>query len=565
MTTPSRILQPSVAASRKPAPKSSAHQPLTAAEPHALRDLRPSLTTYLHQRVAAFPEGFRHNLALVGPVGSGKSVLLQQVLHRTDARVTKIYCALQRGSVREFLRRFTTAVLHAIVDAPADTPLEPLLQQAAERAPNTVAAIQRLDRYATGHFPADGFVQALELIPILHEELRQPCVLVLDECLYLEELGLSHAFHELGKRVMTWPFVMFLLSSSSVSRARDIIRERLHLLFGQFEIITVGSIEPPAAMKWIEEAFPLAKRHPVSAQFLLHWVGAYPWYLTVLLNRMRERTLLQRERLLAEPLTVDAAWDVLGSPDGVLHQWCAAQMAHLLQKRFGALAQEAVIAIAQGARTSQAIAGQCGTTRNLSQALQLLVEHDLVQRKGACWVITDQLLACWLSAVLGPQRLRGALDRARAMELFSQALHTMWSEWTLATHQSLVDRLARLFSQFRDETVCLDHKTGRLPQFATMWTHATGHPMCHYLTADGPERRWCCLAYEGLLEEPTVAAFEQFCKTQDPKPARKIIVARQGVDLNAKLLAKDRNMWVWEPEDVNTLLLLYGQPPLASG
>ncbi|MBI3322869.1 MAG: hypothetical protein HYZ95_00205 [Candidatus Omnitrophica bacterium] len=86
-----------------------------------------------------------------------------------------------------------------------------------------------------------------------------------------------------------------------------------------------------------------------------------------------------------------------------------------------------------------------------------------------------------------------------------------------------------------------------------------------YLVAEGEERRWSCLIHEGKLDEAEIAAFEQFCRSQLPRPSRKIVVARNGMELNAKLLAKEANMWVWEPEDVNLLFLLYGQPPLSRG
>ena len=79
-----------------------------------------------------------------------------------------------------------------------------------------------------------------------------------------------------------------------------------------------------------------------------------------------------------------------------------------------------------------------------------------------------------------------------------------------------------------------------------------------YLLADSDEQRWCCLVHEGQLEEASITAFERFCQTQSPRPSRKVVVSNCGMDLNAKLLAKESNMWVWEPEDVQLLSLLYG-------
>ena len=526
-------------------------------------DLRPTLTAYLHQKLLAFQDGFRHNLALLGPLGSGKTLLLHQVLQASDARLTKISCALQRDSVREFVRRFATAILHASVDAPPDVPFEALLQHAAAAMPRTTSAIAQLDRYATGHLQAEAFVHALDLIPLVHQELNRPCVLVLDEFLHLEDLGLSHAFHELGKRVMTWPFTLFLVTSSSTFRARQILRERLQLLFGQFELVSLGAIETPAAMAWMQQELPGAERLASVMRFLHHWIGISPWYLGVFLTRMKELALLKHARQLSEAILFDAAWDVLGSRDGVLHQWCTAQVERVVQQRHGPLAREALRHLASGARTTQAIAQRCGTRRNLSLVLQALVEHDLIQRKGACWVIPDQLFACWLAAGVGFSQARGMRDRQVAAQRFEHLLTAIWTQWLESTAQPLAERISRLLSQFRNETVSLDHKTGRLPSFQTLHAQQPAGRDATYLVADGDERRWCCLVHEGKLEEAEIAAFEEFCRRQSPKPSRKVVVANEGLELNATLLAKQANMWVWEPDDTNLLLLLYGQPPVS--
>ena len=535
-------------------------------------DLHPSLTTYLRQRLGAFQDGFRHNVAVVGPAGNGKSTLLQQALAGAPSGVTRISCVLQRDSVPGFVKRFATATVRAALDTPEELSWETLLQRAAPVAPNTVAAARALERYASGHLQAEAFVHALDLIPILHQELQRPCVLVLDEFLHLEELGLSHAFHELGKRVMTWPYVMFWVSSSSSCRAREILRERLQLLFGQFELVSLGPIETPAATTWMRQLCPGIGQAPDVVNFLLHWLGASPWYLNILLKRMSELARLRpaqgrsdgrhrRVRQITEAIMLDAAWDVLGSSDGVLHQWCAAQVDRIVHHPHGPLAREGLVAIARGARTSQHVAQQYGTRRHLSEALQLLVEQDLVQRKGACWVIPDQLFACWLSGVLGEQ-LQGERDPQHARATFHQAMLSTWTQWLAVVGEPLAARVEQLFAQFRNETVSLDHKTGRLPAFYQMNRQPTVRADETYLVAEGEQRRWCCLIHEGKLDEAEIAAFEQFCRSQLPRPSRKIVVARDGMELNAKLLAKEASMWVWEPEDVNLLFLLYGQPPL---
>ncbi|MBI2885400.1 MAG: ATP-binding protein [Candidatus Omnitrophica bacterium] len=535
-------------------------------------DLRPALSAHLTQRLRASQEGFRHNLAVLGPAGSGKSTLVQHAMQTSATGSLRIFCSLQRESLREFLRRFAAALLRGALDAPPDTALPELLAAAAPMAPRTVAAIQLLEQTAGGQAQADTFLGILDLVPLIHKELRRPCLLVFDEFLHLEDLGLSHAFHEVGKRVMTWPFATFLVTSSATARARTILHERLHLLFGQFEIMTLGPIEPQAAIAWMEQILPGAGRQPELTSFLLRWNGQAPGYLVGLLTRLHELAILNQETRQAtiahlsadhlNTLVEQAVWDVLGSPEGAWHQRFAAQVERLAHQPHGLLAREALLAIAQGARTNQAVAQRCGTRRKLPQVLQGLVEAELVQQHGACWMISDQPFACWLTGVLGPTLANGWPDRDRAQQHFVEAFRAMWTGWHEVAHTPLVERVGELFGKFRNETVLLDQKIGRLPAFGAFSTHRPHKQGGAYLIATGEERRWCCLIHEGQLDETAIANFERFCRTQAPRPLRKVVIAKGGLDLNAKLLAKEANMWVWEPDEMNLLFRLYGQPPL---
>ncbi len=529
-------------------------------------ELRPTQTQYIRQRVQAFHDGFRHNLALLGPPGVGKTTVVHAAVHGPARRLPMIECQLQREPLRDFARRIALAVLRAAVEPriPHGTAwsLEELCEHASTVAPATVAAVVQVEGLTKQHASAELFCRALDLIAVFQQERGQPCVLLLDEFLHVDEFGLTHAFHELGKRVMTWSSTLFILTSSSPFRARQMLQERLQLLFGQFEVMTLGPVETAPTVAWMQRELSSAKRYAVLTRFLLHWIGASPWHLHVFLDRMKElRVLGNMPRADAPSVLLQTAWDVLGRPEGVLHQWCAGHMARVLDQPDGPLARDVLIAVAQGLRTTQAIAQRCGTRRRLTEVLQALVEQDLIERKGACWVMPDQLLACWLTAVLAPRLRQQGQDRATVEAQLEAALTQRWTRWVVASEQPFEQRIRHLMKQFRNETVSLDSKTGRMPVFHALELTPSLEPRMTYVVADGEERRWCCLVHEGMLEEHHVAEFERFCRTQAPKPSRKVVVAKEGLELNAKLLAKNANMWVWEPTDLNMLCLLYGQSP----
>ena len=547
-------------------------------------NLRPELAHYLRQRLDAFGEGFRHNLAMIGPPGSGKTFQLQQLLAQQPATRMLIYCPLYRESCRSFLHRLLCAILqaglpsapaaeanpepalagfHAPGSSPGHDPLEVLLQRAESVLPNTAAAVRPIEALLTRRLYGDAFNRTLDAIPILMEERRLPSVLILDEFLFLEELGLGHAFHELGKRVMTWHSTLFILSSSSSYRARTILRERLHLLFGQFELLTLDAVDHPSAASWVQQMLKGTRGAKAMSPFLVQWLEAYPWYLAVFLKRLRELAMLAKNPDLTESLFLQTAWDVLGNAEGSLHHWCVSRTEALARGRLGARALEALIQIAEGARTTTDIGKRIGRA-GLSEALQLLVEHDLAQRNGMCWIVTDPVLRCWLSTVLLAQRQEARPDSAQLRERFERHLRSLWTHWIEAHHLSLPERVVELFGKFRDDTVSLDAKTGRLPKFDTIRTHrpeATGAEV--YVIADGQGKRWCATVQAGPADEHAIASFDTFCRTQTPRPSRKVVIMKSAMDQNARLVAKAANMWVWSAADLNLLMELYG-PPLGS-
>ncbi|HLD78624.1 MAG TPA: ATP-binding protein, partial [archaeon] len=308
----------------------------------------------MRQRVQAFRDGFRHNLALVGPPGSGKTFKLHQLLQEQPGGLLIIYCQQYRESCRSFLQRFAAAILDAGLarartpagTAASETSLEDLLRRAQTHLPKTAAALGTLEGLLTRRLYGEALNRTLDAIPVLIEERRAPCVLILDEFLFLEELGLGHAFHELGKRVMTWPTTLFVLASSSPYRARTILRERLQLLFGQFELITIDPPDPRHAAAWLRQELGTLRGAKTVSPFLIRWLGAHPWYLSVFLKRFKELATLRQAKELTAPLFIQTAWDVLGSSEGLLHQWCASKTESLAHLRTGARAVEVLMEVA---------------------------------------------------------------------------------------------------------------------------------------------------------------------------------------------------------------------------
>ena len=527
-------------------------------------NLRPDLAQHLEQRFSAFAQGFRHNLALVGPPGSGKTYQVQRLLARPWPQLSVIYCPVYRESSRSFIQRFSASILQSALGSSAfHAPVKETLLQVQASLPRTAAALESVESLLSRRVFAEAFSRALDVIPLFTEERQKPCVLILDEFLHLEELGLGHAFHELGKRVMTWPSTLFVLASSSPYRARLILRERLQLLFGQFEMLSFETLDASQAQRWVCEELNAFADDDAVVPFLIQWLGAHPWYLSVVLKRLKESAALRRCGRLTEGLFREAVWDVLGNPDGPLYQWCASGVERLNHLRNGAHLLEVLVQAADGARTLTEIGRRAGKA-GLSDILQFLVEQDLLQRRGACWYIHDPVLRSWLLGVMRLQRSGGFTSEEAAFGVFQSHLAALWRRWQRDSALGFSEQVVRVFGRFRDDILSLDGKTGKLPPFANIRAVAAEDGRAPYLVAEGEGKCWCVAVAEHGVDEQAVARFDAFCKEQTPRPSRKVVVTPTRLDDNARLLAKAVNMWVWEAEDWSVLRTLYGEPKEAA-
>ena len=519
-------------------------------------NLRPALAAHLDQRVAAFTEGFRQNLALIGPEGGGKTFQLERLQRAAAPKVACIYWPLFREGRGSLLRRLHRAVLEAGLGQRVTTQaLDDLLERAEPSLPRTAAVLRSAQDLIARRLYAEAFVRSLEGIPVLTQELGRPTLFIVDEFLFLEQLGLTHAYHELGKRVMTWPGTLFVLASSSPYRARLILRERLQLLFGQFELLVVDTVDASTVAPWMHRELRGLRGSRGISPFLVRWLGGSPRYLTVFLKRLNELGTLRGRPRSIDALVQEAAWDLLGNADGPLAQWCCARIDEVARARQGSRAVDCLLQIARGARTTTDLGERIGRG-GLTAAMETLLEYDLVQRRGACWVIADPIQRCWITTILAPQRAGLVRDPSALRADFERYLTDLWDDWMRTSQLSFPEQVVRLLGRFADDTVALDAKTGRLPRFDRITTQQADDGSA-YLLAESEGRRWCCAVQDAPVTEQAVSRFEAFCRDQQPRPARKVLITCGELDEAVRVLAKAKSMWVWEPEELQVLSELY--------
>jgi hypothetical protein len=77
--------------------------------------------------------------------------------------------------------------------------------------------------------------------------------------------------------------------------------------------------------------------------------------------------------------------------------------------------------------------------------------------------------------------------------------------------------------------------------------------------ADTKRESWAITFKEGMIMDSDVTAFMRSTKELKKKITRRVIIAINEIDSNARLRALQEKMWVWSTRDLNSILNLYGK------
>ncbi len=522
----------------------------------------------LQKRVQALADGYRQNLALLGPPLVGKTSIICRALAAVPSHaVLPLYIEVRRESFPEFAQRFLAAgIAQALGTAPSqpshDT-LELLLRDAAGRLPHTTEEAQRLRTWVEKGRHTEAFGGLFDWLQTMSQETGRPVLVVLDEFHGLVEFEIRHALAELGKRMMVEKRVMYLMASSQPAVARQMLQEQLHLLFGHFEIIDVAPFDPATSQAFLRERLAGLAVPASIAAFLASWTGGQPFYLDYFCRSLAQTARAEGLSAITPETLYTVALQLLGDSHGAFHRrW--QEPLETLGGTQHTTALATLVALAHSRLTVRELSHRCQRSpQETNRIANRLADLHLVTRRGNCLAIDDPLFRFWLLAVHEPLRWSPAPNCGVLARRFVLDVEAAFLRHQREQERPPVDRLIELFHCFQDDRVQIDQKLRQLPRFIDVHQNGTHVPGAH-IYARTRQHQWvCCVTTDRPATEGDIAAFHQVCQALAPKPQRKIFVALEGLDPNATLLAKEARMWTWDRQTVNALLGLYGKQPIA--
>jgi len=524
---------------------------------------RTEVLDLLNKRVSALKDGYRQNVALTGQSLAGKTSILHHFLYSVkEEEFITVYVEVVKEPFRSFSNRFIATLLYnALIKTgkSAGFELQDLLDSASEHMPRTHAAIKAVNSLVEKNDLEAAYLSLLALTSTLKEEVKRSCVVILDEFDNLEYIGIKNPFLGFGKVIMIQKDTMYIVSSSRSQVFKKILSEKLSLLFGNFEIVRISGFDTRTAKSFVDMRLEGFELDDVLKKFLIIFTEGNPFYLNHLVKKAKEAAAERMSNHIDINIITQALIDTLYDSNGVIHQYLMNFTLDLLDSR----SRDRYLSILTSIASGRNKLAQVARTVRIKQAdasrdLAHLGDLGLISKNGIFYRIDDPVLAFWVEKVYHKRKkllVDGIFNR---QELFKSQVSSYIEAFINDSEKDIITRLVELFNAFSNEMIQVDSRQLRLPRFTKVET-GTFPDGNKYLAATFRGNSWLVRAYHNTVTEADIVDYIRNAKSLSLKLSNKLVMALGGIDENARLLAKELKLSIWDEPALNNLLSAYAK------
>ncbi|MDP3791946.1 MAG: ATP-binding protein [Candidatus Omnitrophota bacterium] len=524
---------------------------------------RDEVLDLLNKRVSALKDGYRQNVALTGQSLAGKTSILHHFLYSIkEEEFITIYVEVVKEPFRAFTNRFIATLLYnALTKTGEDAgfELDNLLGKAQESLPKTYAAIKNINSLVEKSDHEAAYFNLLGLTSTLKEEIKKSCVVILDEFDNLEYIGIKNPFLNFGKVIMIQKDTMYIVSSSRNQVFKKILSEKLSLLFGNFEIVKVSGFDMENAKRFVDMRLGGFEIDNALKRFLVVFTDGNPFYLNHIAKKAKDLATEKMSNHIDTDILTKAIIETVYDSSGVIHQYLMNFILDLLDSRHKDRHLSILTSISSGRNKLADIAKSVKAKQSeVSKDLAQLSELGLVSKFGIFYKIDDSMLEFWLGKVYQKRKnllVDGIFNRS---ELFTSQVKAYISDFITESEKEITARLSELFNSFSNELIQVDSRQLRLPHFTKVEVRAlSDENRCLAATFRG--NTWLVQAYTHVVNENDIVEYIKNVKPLTYKISNKIVISLCGIDENAKLLAKELKISIWDISTINNILNSYGK------
>ncbi|MFC1590722.1 ATP-binding protein [Candidatus Omnitrophota bacterium] len=526
---------------------------------------RDGVLRLLDKRVDTLKEGYRQNIAITGQSMAGKSSLLQHFLYniRGEAFIP-IYVELGKETFQSFANKFIATLLYNSLksrgEGAALGSIDELLEKAQKFLPKTTQAIRQVLSGIEKKQMADAYFNLLKLTSLLKDETARSCIVILDEFHNMESFDIKNPFSVFGKVIMLQKDTMYIVSSSRMKTIKKILQEKLALLFGNFEVLELKGFEPSMSSSFLDSrALPLEMEKGIK-KFLISFTWGNPFYLDCICSEAKAIASGMGRCVIEKGDVEEAVVSLVYGSNGTIHQYLLNFLLESLDMRHRDSYISALISVAKGCGKLKEVSKDLKrNSSDVSRILGKLVDIGLLSKKGAFHAIEDSVLRFWLFHVYHKKQtllINYVIERTEA---YREDIRRYIADFLQDAERDVFSRVVELFDLFGNDLVQQEDKTVLLPQFIKVGVGTFDDITPHIVATSRNNRCWICKIYTDTIDEDDVAECLRSIKSYPQKIAKFVAIPLAGIDENAKLLAKELKIALWDLEFLNTLFCIYGR------
>ncbi|MCK5260327.1 MAG: ATP-binding protein [Candidatus Omnitrophica bacterium] len=529
---------------------------------------RTDVLGLLKKRVIDLKEGCRQNVALLGSQYVGKSAILHDFLSNLDETdVTAIYLDLENKDFNYFFSKFTGSLLYNFSRnhrLPLHDDLNVLLESTKESIPQTVQVIRKIQKDFNNGKLSAAFLGLLTLPEIFTNETGKFCILILDEFQNLEEFGVPHVFANLGKKIMTQKRCFYIMSSSFKGAAKNILSEKLSLLFGNFETIDIDIFDAQTSQKFVEHNLKGLRIGNELRNFLTDFTGGHPLYLKLICRELISLTAIYKQNEIYLPLLSQAVENTIFDRWGVISRHFELVVNELCRGKGNRTIALILISLSKGKYKIDDIIQDTGIKKNkIMQKMTRLIELGVVVKNGNFHYFKDKLFKYWTKYVYQRRLCDVELAPDKQRLQFKEEFDAGVEDFNVATRQDFSSRIIDLFYCFDNEALHLNGRKYKLPVFREITPcrfRDDGGNYVDVIKASTKDAVWFVVSKREHVGENDVNMILREAKRIDPRPERYMIISMMDLDENTRLKALQERFWIWNEQELNTLLSLFDKP-----
>ncbi len=528
---------------------------------------RKPVLELLKRRVIDLKEGYRQNVALLGPQYVGKSSILQHfILNFDDKNVAVVYLDLEEKDFNYLTFKFTTSLLYSYARArhlSVYDDINLLLEVTKDSIPNTVQVIKKILSETLSGKHSDALLGLLALPEIFTTESGMFCMLVFDEFQCLGEYS-SNVFKVLGKKIMTQKKCFYVMASSYPVLAKQILSEKLSLLFGNFELVEIEPFNLQESQSFIEHCLDKIRIGVQLKSFLADFTGGHPLYLALICREMINLSAIFKQNEIYMPLLAQAVENTIFDKWGVISRHFDLLVKELCSGKIGKAVISVLVALSSGRHKFDEIVSFTGLNKSqCKQRLSKLIETGVVEKNGNFYYVKNRLFRYWIKYVYHKRLEVVELLPDKQRRLFREEFNKCVDTFRVNSRKDFSVRIMELFYCFDNEAFNLNGRRYRLPVFTQIeplkLRSSSGicFDVLKAITATGI---WFVIVKKETFCDNDLNVLLTEIKRKEVKPDRFLIVSLSEPDDNVKLRVLQEKFWIWTETELNDLLAIFDKP-----